>query len=54
MPNHEAAYQAHLKREAQGCDADEHLHPDGCFYCGGDHPSDCCPNDDTVDEHWDD
>jgi hypothetical protein len=30
-------YQEHM----EGC-AEDGTHPDGCFYCGGDHPSDCC------------
>jgi hypothetical protein len=26
-------------------------HPDGCFYCGGQHPTDCCQSPDR-DEYW--
>lgn len=32
--------------------ADERgYHVDGCFYCGADHPSDCC-RDDGRDGYW--
>lgn len=38
-----------LEHSAQ---ADERgLHVDGCFYCGGNHPSDCCRSDER-DEWW--
>lgn len=29
------------------------FHVDGCFYCGGNHPSDCCPDSSAKDEYWD-
>lgn len=28
------------------------FHVDGCFYCGGNHPSDCCTDRDEVDAFW--
>jgi hypothetical protein len=27
------------------------FHVDGCFYCGGSHPSDCCSSDER-DDYW--
>jgi hypothetical protein len=29
----------HMREEAKYPDR---IHPDGCYYCGCDHPSDCC------------
>lgn len=42
----EAAYQEHERNTD-----DRGVHVDGCFYCGGDHPSDCCRASDR-DEYW--
>lgn len=54
----EDAYQEHLRN----CD-DRGYHVDGCFYCGGNHPSDCCTDPGRgetfsqdcwrSDPHWD-
>jgi hypothetical protein len=44
----EQEYQAHAAR----CDERGH-HVDGCFYCGGNHPSDCCAPSER-DEFWSD
>jgi len=43
----EADLQKHLMRESS-CDA---IHPDGCYYCGGMHPtSDCRDPEKEKDE----
>lgn len=47
----ESAYLRHVGREGP---AYYDTHPDGCFYCGRDHVSDCCPERGTVDEYWED
>lgn len=44
----EKALQSHRDRERNSL-----LHPDGCFYCGGQHPTDCCTSPDR-DEFWQD
>ena len=42
----ERAYHDHEER------ADNRgLHIDGCFYCGGNHPSDCCAHGER-DSYW--
>jgi len=41
FPHDERAYRAHLAREGSNPWND---HPDGCYFCGGDHHSDCCPD----------
>jgi hypothetical protein len=33
--------QRHLQREAEEITG---VHPEGCYYCGGPHPSTCCPD----------
>lgn len=43
----EMAYQEHQRH----ADSRGH-HIDGCFYCGGSHPSDCCPDSSAMDEYW--
>lgn len=35
----EELFQEHLSDEAKHSDS---IAADGCFYCGGNHPSDCC------------
>lgn len=42
----EDAFQKHIKN-----DFPDGSNPDGCFYCGGDHPSDCCASPDRN-EYW--
>ena len=39
-----------FQKHHANCDEYGH-HPDGCFYCGGDHPSGCClePDSDEFD-----
>jgi len=37
----EEDYLNHLKNEGDNA---WNEHPDGCYFCGGDHHSDCCPN----------
>lgn len=39
----------HAEREGPGL---HDIHPDGCFYCGGNHLSDCCPDERAKDEWW--
>lgn len=50
----ERYYREHIARE--WADSDEcpsnPTHPDGCFYCGGNHPSDCCTDREARDEYW--
>lgn len=41
----DALYQKHIDREAASGDG---VHPNGCFWCGGDHSSTLCAED--VDE----
>ena len=44
----EQAYQEHVQREdGRG------FHIDGCFYCGGSHPTDCCTDSSAKDDYWD-
>lgn len=42
----ERALQQHRDKERNSLP-----HPDGCFYCGGQHPTDCCQSPDR-DEFW--
>lgn len=37
----EEAYQQHIANEGTNT---WNSNPDGCFFCGGDHHSDCCPD----------
>lgn len=39
--NAEEMLQRHLEREGQEAGS---IHPDGCYHCGGAHPTGCCPN----------
>jgi len=39
----EQSYQRHIARESN-----DGPHPDGCFYCGGDHPSQDCRSDERF------
>lgn len=41
--------QAYLEHIAS--DDERGSNVDGCFYCGGNHPSDCCTSDDH-DQYW--
>jgi hypothetical protein len=43
----ETAYQDHIAEESMN------PHIEGCFYCGGYHHSDCCPDSESVNEYWD-
>lgn len=45
----ENAYESHRSH-----DDERGGNVDGCFYCGADHPSDCCPDRDAVAEYWED
>jgi hypothetical protein len=42
----EHALKQHTDREDE-----RGFHVDGCYYCGGQHPSDCCGSSDR-DEYW--
>jgi hypothetical protein len=48
MKNREAAYQDHVAH-----DDERGFNLDGCYYCGGSHPSDCCSSSER-DEYWND
>ena len=51
MTWNESQFQAHLKLEAQSPDG---IHPDGCYYCGGSHPSDACQDSQAINEALED
>lgn len=42
----ERAFMEHI-----GHDEPDGSNVEGCFYCGGSHPSDCCPSPER-DEYW--
>lgn len=42
----ETIWRRHVDQERNGLP-----HVDGCFYCGGQHPTDCCQSPDR-DEFW--
>ena len=43
----ETAFEKHISG-----DDERGFNVDGCFYCGGDHPSDCCSDRFAKDEYW--
>lgn len=42
----ERVYRQHLQDEYPS------IHVNGCFYCGGDHYSGCCPDRQAIQEYW--